>query len=80
MCFPTGAPSSGAAAAPAPVAAVQAPAPPANRDPKAPVIEAAARNARDTASAQRAGTSAFRNDLSIPVSGGAVGTGLSVPS
>lgn len=66
-------------AAAAPVAAVAAPPPPANRDPKAPVIEAGPKNARDTASAQRAGTSAFRNDLSIPT-GGAVGTGVSIPA
>lgn len=63
----------------APVAAVAPPPPPANRDPKAPVIEAGPKNARDTASAQRAGTSVFRNDLSIPT-GGNIGTGVSIPA
>ena len=63
--------------APAPTP-VPAPPPPPQRDPNPPVI---ADNDRTNANAKRTGTSIFRNDLSIPTSGGAgpVGNGLTIP-
>lgn len=55
------------------------PAPPPNRAPDAPVLGADQQNARQSAAtAQRKGTSIFRNDLAIPTASGNVGTGLNV--
>ncbi len=73
MCFPSG------AAAPAPVQTVAAvPPPPPLKDPKAPQIDPNKMNGQDTASANRRGTSLFRNDLSLPTTSG-FGSGLNIP-
>lgn len=74
MCL--GVPSA-PAAAPAP--APQLPPPPPNRAPDSPIVDPNVQKRRDLTSAQRTGTSVFRNDLSIP-SSGAVGTGINIPT
>lgn len=72
MCF--GAPT--VQAPPAEKLTPQAPPPPPSRDPDAPVIDPEAQKRRDMTTAQRKGTSVFRNDLSIPAGG--TGTGLNI--
>ncbi len=76
MCF-----GGGASAAPAPVIQQAAPPPPPpQQTPRAPDIDPQVQNKRETASAQRKGTSIFRNDLTIPTGTSAVGSGINIPT
>lgn len=54
------------------------PPPPPNQTPKAPDLDPQVKNQRENASTQRKGTSIFRNDLTIPTGGAAVGSGVQV--
>jgi len=51
------------------------PPPPPAQTPRAPEIAPSETNKRQSATSQRQGTSVFRNDLTIPMGGGSVGTG-----
>lgn len=75
MCFGSSSPS-----APTPVQQAPSPAPPPpQQSPRAPEVDAASRNKRESASSQRQGTGIFRNDLTIP-SVSPVGAGLNIPT